>query len=1355
MLAVIILATQVQSQTNIAPVRLAIVSESSDTVVAADLLAAEFSKNDRVQLLERTEIERVIREQHLSLNNLDNLKLGHLLGADGLLALQSVTEGTNIILNAQMVAVKPGVILTDERFGQPARDASVWSANIVGHLEPLLPKLGVLPQDAIPISVVNFHSGVRTAEAAELERQIFFLTVERLVRENRLFVLERKRMQALSEENELSGAAVEPFWNGKYLLDGVIDRNGFNPDVVTISARLIPPGGSPVLIEVSGSRTNGVEVVNQLAGKVLEALKLEASPAAWNTVDEADKFFKEAQWCLGWGMLPQAQAAVESAWALGKQDDACAKLRIKSYLPEVFPNQGIYNMGSMCGAGNLLFYDRQDILASKPVAAVFKKHPSVVYHAATFVQPDPESITRANHLLTLYYDCVQHFGEVDEIKTNSDIYALGINVLVAASKVLQQFYFVPESQTAVANELAESRALARVVAAKIEQSPSIHDSYYSNIQMISAYQAHTDFYYQEYRDIFSCELDWGSFWQETPEDCIANYKKLMESPNFIPIHERFWLRDLINPPLTAWKQENRARVSNVWKFFVAELDSCSNVCFQLEGRSLEMADAETDSAATNAFYNLTKIIYSNLDLFVTNAAMHPCLDWQVDDLVFSLESEGSPAGHNSHIITPVGESLRETIKSEFRPKIAAANQGYQDKLAMAAAQQVLEIKNQKAAAETQLAFEKQKQFLKEINPSKAFDFVGLFVFGFQNYSRSQALEIQPLLANYKTNITALWWRRIRGDQVEGNVEHIIHPDVGMLPPPPEQIARTNGKTPNPINPSTPTGRPPWLQLSGNQPPFGQPGFSPNRRPDPATEPDIPAPDPLVSTNIITVKDFYPLPQQVMPGSEPHDFKFTGQRLIEGKLLLDFQYNAFDYSFDKNGNWQSSADKIFVGMAVFYPNTRRWTVAVLPDRFTEPVNFTSQQSILWRGNLYSSHAGKIQKYDSQKQAWQPAGFAIEGGRFYNLDGLLYRADYNSIQEITENGHATKVLASIERQPPVSSLDSQGALVNLTLFVDTQKNLCVAVHNKIFRWEGNDWHEIGSATTSFMPVVFDDGILFSTDGFNARPAQISCFEMQSNLVELCLSQTAQEPGRRGFEPRRTDANTVPKPLWKLPAELSLPNFSAAMWQSDLFLMADHSEKQDIVAEERGTRPDGTLEVNHVVTGETLMPKDGYDTALFCFSRDLPAAHELHLKFEASDSCPPMAGIEFRPGFAIPGAVANRAWMQFTTNLLLCGRYAAPANFKPGIWVASLDSIASEANALKQMQFNARLQEKAKDDLIIKEAQDKDQLVREAFLKKFDLNHNGIIDPEEQDAAREDPYFIKYYMAEIRAKKESAPK
>jgi hypothetical protein len=131
--------------------------------------------------------------------------------------------------------------------------------------------------------------------------------------------------------------------------------------------------------------------------------------------------------------------------------------------------------------------------------------------------------------------------------------------------------------------------------------------------------------------------------------------------------------------------------------------------------------------------------------------------------------------------------------------------------------------------------------------------------------------------------------------------------------------------------------------------------------------------------------------------------------------------------------------------------------------------------------------------------------------------------------------------------------------------------------------------------------------------------------------------------------------------------------------------------------------------------------------------------------------MSGIESKPGFVIPGTVANRAWMQFTTNLLLCGRYAAPANYKPGVWVASLDSIVSEANALKQMQSRARQQEKAKAEQIEKETQAKDQQARRAFLTKFDHNHNGLIDANEEDDARDDPYYIKYRLQEIRSQKQ----
>ena len=261
-LAVMILATRLPAQTN-APVRLALIAENDEASAASDVLTAQLSGNPNLQLLERNEIEKVYREQGLSAGNKDYLKLGQVLGADGLLALQPLNEGTNRYLSVQLVAIRPGVVLLAERFLWPMTNLTEWSSWLAKHLDSQLPKLAVLGKDAIPLSVVNFHAGVRTAAASDLERQIFFLTIERLAWEKRVFVLERKRMQSLSEEKDLAALASEPFWNGKYLLDGAIDRDGYSPDQVTISARLIPPGGSPVLIEASGSRTNYTEVVNQ------------------------------------------------------------------------------------------------------------------------------------------------------------------------------------------------------------------------------------------------------------------------------------------------------------------------------------------------------------------------------------------------------------------------------------------------------------------------------------------------------------------------------------------------------------------------------------------------------------------------------------------------------------------------------------------------------------------------------------------------------------------------------------------------------------------------------------------------------------------------------------------------------------------------------------------------------------------------------------------------------------------------------------------------------------------------------------------------------------------------------------
>ena len=73
---------------------------------------------------------------------------------------------------------------------------------------------------------------------------------------------------------------------------------------------------------------------------------------------------------------------------------------------------------------------------------------------------------------------------------------------------------------------------------------------------------------------------------------------------------------------------------------------------------------------------------------------------------------------------------------------------------------------------------------------------------------------------------------------------------------------------------------------------------------------------------------------------------------------------------------------------------------------------------------------------------------------------------------------------------------------------------------------------------------------------------------------------------------------KPLWNLPPELSLPNLPAAVRQSVLYLMVDHSEAQDVVNEQQ-----------HLIIGKKIFPKDGCHAALLCFSRDLiPYSNEL---------------------------------------------------------------------------------------------------------------------------------------------------
>jgi len=537
----------VLAQANLA-VRLAIIPETSDANQVADLLAAELSKNSQIQLLERTDIDKVYHEQGLSAANRDYLKLGQVLGADGLLLLEISNASTNQFLNTRLIAVKPGVVLVDKRFLWPIKKEGEWSPLFAEHLNPFLPKLSVLAKDAIPISVVNIRSAVTSPEASETERELKALTIQRLSREPQLFVLERQRMQSMSEENNLEGVDDSGFWNGSYLIEGVFDRDGYTPGNMTINLELTPPkGGMPIKFSLAGSRTNLLDLINDLAKQLTSALQVATRAKPWNAADEAEEFFGEAKWAYRWGVLPEAQAASEAAWALGKRTKELSMLRIRAYADDV---------GSVNEHGNLF------------VPAY----------------PDPEKLPALVRALELYCrDTPVIF--TNTLASDPDSVLDGIRVFRLAVPLVDGFYQTAELREGRQEQLAELRRLCRQLCSILEAKvPQLDAEATAEVwsgrlpvsvrQLYGALQQQLVMY-----DLVKWEE--GSVLFERPEDCLPLFRQMLER-GFMPTER---------PRIIGWTWEERKRVPKVRRQFIEDLCASTNPAIRMDGLSLALISA--------------------------------------------------------------------------------------------------------------------------------------------------------------------------------------------------------------------------------------------------------------------------------------------------------------------------------------------------------------------------------------------------------------------------------------------------------------------------------------------------------------------------------------------------------------------------------------------------------------------------------------------------------------------------------------------------------------------------------------------------------------------------------------------
>jgi hypothetical protein len=1104
--------------------RLAIIVEDPRLSTEADLLTTELSKRSDLELLEREQILKVRKEQSLAaVNGNDYLKLGKLLGADGVLILDVVDETNRSLVAVRLAAVNPGVLLDVAQYDFPARepqdapigrqaapqassartfsqrslpDSQEWCRLLVEHLDPLLPKLGVLVRDAVPISTLNIRSAAKTPQSSTIEQQLKFLLFQRLTRQKEIFVLEREKLLTLAEEKSETGPPDSPFWNGGYLLEGVIDRDGFNTNVLTLSVRLSPPAhGSPLNFEAAGPRTNLAAVIDDLAPQLLAALKTKSPALEWNSRAEAQRYFEEANWALRWKMLREAVTALEAAWALGKTDSNCASLRVENCV-KLASVEASYGQNRMFDIGH-----RQWV----PLVA------------------DPKMIRLAMKAMTAYQEFSGTLG--GDLKPDSDWCYLGIRTLECASKVLQLFHSFPDSQLAAADELAELRRAARSIAEWMNRSPTVRaelwrpsKTYTHNDLMILAVHS---------PNILRCELDYGCFWQERPEDCLALYRELMGSPIYYYFHHELALRSPQCPRLSAWSNRERARASALWEGFLKELSASTNLHLRIEADFLQLADETTDKGRQVLVNRLMTNLFETGPSAASDSTPLLYMEWGAACLVNVTSWTGVPYETGAMLARPWTEHQRQ-----------------------------LRI------AEENASFEAQKQYLRNNTPFNGVQFAQTFFFS--SYSKAQASELHPLLISYRSNLlekaaAQAGPRNWTNSALEAlrSVEYEIGLRLGINA---NSIASWMQPVPAAIAPMPQPAQSAFYGRTNSPTPSQAPRQPRNPGSVSRISPTLAGSSSIVGTAFHRISDSLVL--NTSDSAVVH-----GHRVADNKLWLELRYG-------NRSEWHTA-------IAVFDPAKDAWDVIRCPGMtdniavFGKPVFLDGEpeSSLCFQpfdGALYVSQwTEPLRKFDLKTRRWEILPVPVEQPtQLFTVNARLYGANNEAIFEILDGGHSTRLLASARRRPVSSRLDSFYSLGEVILFPGPANCLRAFVADKVFDWDGKDWNQITTIRNVAPPVIFADAAVFRS---HDPSHSLWLLPHTQNQARLCWRdpRAAPDPSpARKRSPASDRSNESPTPisatpLWKTP--LQLPGGAAVgALHTNLCIVTPHGTGSNILAE-----------------------------------------------------------------------------------------------------------------------------------------------------------------------------------------------
>jgi hypothetical protein len=284
-----------------------------------DSLLMAFSKHPEIALLERGEIDKLLREQalSLSLSNAEMAKAGKLLAADAFLLLESSKSDGNPFVRLRLIDTRYGFKLWDASLLFPAKseEYAVESGKIASLTIQKIKKFKAIPSNLTMLGVIGFRSEELSKRWDWLAEPLSTAIEQNLALYPSMILMERTRTGSLVEERTLAAGLPEALRPSAVFVDGAYRmQREKGLDVVSVYIRCRKQDRILLEKRVEGSVNNLRDLYQTIINEIMASLGKNPDSFSMNASIEAEMAATEAETYLSMKdperALPLAEAAL-------------------------------------------------------------------------------------------------------------------------------------------------------------------------------------------------------------------------------------------------------------------------------------------------------------------------------------------------------------------------------------------------------------------------------------------------------------------------------------------------------------------------------------------------------------------------------------------------------------------------------------------------------------------------------------------------------------------------------------------------------------------------------------------------------------------------------------------------------------------------------------------------------------------------------------------------------------------------------------------------------------------------------------------------------------------------------------